>query len=68
LVENLLLEAMHEILESDELDKALTDCEQKPATLFSTTINNQQPPNFDTLLPAGAASELQEMEFRNQNT
>lgn len=54
---------MHEILESDDLDKALTDCEQKPAALFSANINDNAPPNFNTLVqpPYEAAAET---EFR----
>jgi len=57
---------MHEILESEDLEKALADCELKPATLFSSNINDQQPPNFDTLTQ-GVDAPI-EMEYRNQNS
>jgi len=49
LVENILMEAVHDILESDELDKVLDDCEKKPATLYQPAINNEQPPSTDTI-------------------
>ena len=31
LIENVLLDAMHEILESDDLDKVMSDCEKQPS-------------------------------------
>lgn len=57
---------MHEILESEELEQALNDCEQKPASLYSAHITNEQPPNFDTLVAEKYKSPA-EIEFRNQN-
>ena len=41
---------MHEILESDDLEKALKESDQKPPTLFSAHITNEQPPNFETIV------------------
>jgi hypothetical protein len=57
---------MHEILESEDLDKALNDCEQRPAGLFSAQITNEEPPSFKTI--AHTYQEVEETEFRNQNT
>ena len=31
LIENVLLDALHEILESDDLDKVMEDCEKQPS-------------------------------------
>lgn len=36
LVENILSDTVHDILESDEFDKLLDDCEKKPTGLFLT--------------------------------
>lgn len=66
LVDNFVLEAIHEILESEDLDKVLTDCEQRPGCLMSTHITNDKPPGFEVL--AKALPEVEETNFRNQNT
>jgi hypothetical protein len=66
LVDNFVLEALHEIMESEDLDKALTDCEQRPACLMSSHITNEKPPGFEVL--AMALPETEETTFRNQNT
>ena len=66
LVDNFVLDAIHEILESEDLDKALTDCEQRPPCLMSTHITNEKPPGFEVL--AKALPEAEETTFRNQNT
>lgn len=50
LVENILMEVVHDILESDEIDKLFDECEKKPVSLFHPTINNQDPPSCDNLL------------------
>lgn len=65
LVENFVLEALHEIIESEDLDRALNDCEQRPPCLMSTHITNEQPPNFNVLAKTLPPSEDSEMEFRN---
>jgi hypothetical protein len=41
LVDNFLLEAMHEILESEELEMALNDCEARPNGLFSAHVSDE---------------------------
>lgn len=50
LVDNFLIEAMNEIMESEDLEKALNDCETRPNGLFSAHITNEQAPNFETIL------------------
>ena len=66
LVDNFVLDVLHEILESEDLDKALTDCEQRPACLMSTHITNEKPPGFEVL--AEALPDAEKTTFRNQNT
>ena len=66
MVDNFVLEALHEIMESGDLDKALTDCEQRPACLMSAHITNEKPPGFEVL--AQALPDAEETVFRNQNT
>lgn len=43
------MEAVHDILESDEIDKLFDDFEKKPVTLFHPSINNEDPPSCDNL-------------------
>ena len=50
-------------MESEDLDKALTECEQRPACLMSTHINNEKPPGFEVL--AKTLPEPEETTFRN---
>lgn len=50
LVENIIMEAVHDILESDEIDKLFDDYEKRPVTLFHPAINNQNAPSCDNLL------------------
>jgi hypothetical protein len=66
LVDNFILDALNEILECEDLDKALNDCEQKPACLFSAHITDQQPPSFETLIKDKI--QIEEPQLRNQNT
>ena len=40
LIENIINEAMHDILESDEFDKLLEDCGQSKAGLYAPAITN----------------------------
>jgi hypothetical protein len=40
LIENVVNEAMHEILESDEFDKLLDECGVAKAGLYSNSITN----------------------------
>jgi hypothetical protein len=40
LIENIVTEAVHDILESEELDKALDDCDKQPPSLFSKNVNS----------------------------
>ena len=49
-VENFILEALHEILESEDLDQALKESDQRPTPLFSAHISDEAPPNFDMLV------------------
>ena len=44
LIENIVNEAMHDILESDEFDKLLDDCSQAKAGLYAPAITNQAAP------------------------
>ena len=44
LIENIVNEAMHDIIESDEFDRLLDDCSQAKAGLYATAITNQANP------------------------
>ena len=50
LIENILLEAMHDVLEGDEIDKLFDDCSKKPTSLVGVNVDNNVQPGFDTLL------------------
>jgi len=45
LIENIINEAMHDILESDEFEKLLDDCSQAKAGLYAPIITNQATPS-----------------------
>ena len=45
LIENIINEAMHDIIESDEFEKLLDDCSQSKAGLYAPTITNQATPS-----------------------
>jgi hypothetical protein len=49
LIENILLEAMHDVLEGDEIDKLFDDSSKKPTSLVSVNVDNGVSPGFDTL-------------------
>jgi len=49
LMENILDEAFHDILESEELDKLLDDCEKKPVSLHGPTIDDEESPSCKLL-------------------
>jgi hypothetical protein len=66
LVDNFILEAMHEILESEELESALNACESRPNGLFSAHVTEEKPPCFETLVADVQAAEA--TEFKNQNS
>ena len=52
LIENIVNEAMHEILESDEFDKLMNDCSTAQAGLYSAAITNQaEPAEEDLIMP-----------------
>lgn len=44
MLENILNEAMNDILESDELEKLLDDCDQSKVGLYAPNVNNEGPP------------------------
>jgi hypothetical protein len=46
LIENILMEAMHDILEGDEIERVIDDCAKQPPGLFEKAVDNQEPPNF----------------------
>lgn len=48
LFENILSEAMHDILESDELDNLIDELEKRPAGLL-TDVNDDEPANCDLI-------------------
>ncbi len=49
LIENVLNEATHDILEGDELDKLLDECEKQPSGLYEINVDGDSPPNFNDL-------------------
>jgi hypothetical protein len=57
-MENVLLEAVHDILESDDLDKVLDECDKKPAGLFMTTVDNESPPSCDEIAQENAQPDM----------
>jgi len=44
LIENLLLDEVHDILESDEFDQLLERCEKKPSGLYKIHVSGDAPP------------------------
>ena len=56
LIENILMEAMHDILEGDEIDKLLDDCSKRPACIYGNNVDNAIAPSF-THLGTGYVSE-----------
>lgn len=50
LIENVLLEAMHEIFEGDEIDKLIDETFKKPSGIYGTYADNDNPPSF-TYIP-----------------
>lgn len=49
LIENILHEAMHDILESEDIDRVLDECNQQPLPLYDYGISEQNPPKFEEL-------------------
>jgi hypothetical protein len=47
LIENVVNEAMHDILESAEFDKLLDDCTSSRAGLYLHAINNEGEPEIE---------------------
>lgn len=48
LIENIVNEAMHDIIESEEFDKLLDDCSQSKAGLYASAITNQAQPSKES--------------------
>lgn len=63
LIENVVNEAMHEILESDEFDKLLDECGVAKAGLYSNSITNEAEPSMEDAL-----MEEQESKIKLNNT
>ena len=57
LVENIVNEAMHDILESSEFDRLLDDCSSARAGLYLNAINNEGEPAEEDLLGEPVAHE-----------
>ena len=52
LIENIVNEAMHDILESDEFDKLLDESNQTKAGIYASPITDQAAPaEEDTVMP-----------------
>lgn len=50
LIENIVMEAMHDILESDDIDRLLDESQQKPPGLYETGFwDNSEAPNCNLL-------------------
>ena len=66
LIENIVNEAMHDILESDEFDKLLDDCSQAKAGLYQPAVTNQAMPSQESAVmdreqAPGAGEESKEV-------
>ena len=58
LIENIVNEAMHDIIESDEFDRLLDDCSQAKAGLYASAITNQANPAVeDSIMEAEKAEK-----------
>ena len=73
LIENIVNEAMHEILESDEFDKLLDDCVTAKAGLYANAITNEAEPSQEDLLVQeddmdGLANNKMQQSFNKQAT
>ena len=49
LIENIMNEAMNDILESDEFDKLLDDCSQAKAGIYASAITNHGIPSTESV-------------------
>lgn len=59
LIENVVNEAMHEILESDEFDRMLDECCSAKAGLYSNFITNEAEPSMEDAICEELGHELQ---------
>jgi hypothetical protein len=64
LLENILMEAMHDVFECDEIDKVIDDCSKKPASLYGTSTDNFDTPSFPLISTAYVQAETK---FTNQH-
>lgn len=62
LIENVVNEAMHDILESDEFDKLLDECSCAKAGLYSNSITNEAEPSMEDALCDELGVQLQPSE------
>lgn len=51
LIENIIIEAMHDILESDQIDEIMNDCQKNPPVLYEPYFNNSFPVSCDSFDP-----------------
>jgi hypothetical protein len=49
MIENILNEAIHDILEGDEVDRVFDDCYQRPTCLEQYHLNDKNPPSFSDI-------------------
>jgi hypothetical protein len=64
LMENIITEAMNDILESEELDQLLDNLEKKPSTLYEPAVENLDPPSCEDL---GITLVNTDTKYVNQN-
>jgi hypothetical protein len=57
LIENIVNEAMHDILESEDFDKLLDDCSTSRAGLYMKAVNNEGEPASEDLLGEPVSGE-----------
>lgn len=58
-------EAIHDILEGDEIDKVIDDCSQRPSCIYAYHVNNTNPPKFDDI---DMYFEPEESKYLNQHS
>ncbi len=49
LMENIMVEALHDILEDEDIDRLLDDCQSGPAGLYGPEVNNVEAPSCKDL-------------------
>lgn len=62
-MENILHEAVHDILEGDEFDKMLEICHESKASLYNSAVTDQARPTKEVLRKGCEADDEEDEEY-----